>query len=330
MSVTQAPPDVRDEAERPFLRDLGGEFARVLRTRPDWLYGMVCSWVLGLGTFAFLALFTSPDWNSPMSTIVVPVVLTAIADGSLTNQLAAEPDWTARRLREGADPGRLLSVRNVFLLFWELVFIALLVFAVARIGHQTTWILPALPQLAVLPLASIAIGNLASVLVPCPFARMSKRLQAVGTWARWSIYVAIPFALSSIAGALWALPTLLEDRWEGPVIQRVTHLKHHAVTVTHVTDVYLIVWLVVIPLWHLTIWLISLRLSSALARARRHGLARLMDRHAELCDTLPDLSLVGAARQLPTRIKEIPADLRAEVKLISSEIMEATTTLSRL
>src|ERR1700742_3871531 len=83
------------------------EFVRVLRTRPDWLYGMLTSWLLGLGTFAFLMVFTRPDLANPMTPLVVPVILTAVADGSLTNQLAAEPQWVARTLRTGTDPGRI-------------------------------------------------------------------------------------------------------------------------------------------------------------------------------------------------------------------------------
>ena len=66
------------------------------------------------------------------------------------------------------------------------------------------------------------------------------------------------------------------------------------------------------------------------ARVRRPGLVRLMDRHVQLTTKLPDLSLAAAARQLPTRIREIPKDLRSELSLLSSEILEATTTMTRL
>ncbi|MGH3416123.1 MAG: hypothetical protein ACRDSS_06630, partial [Actinocrinis sp.] len=71
------------------------EFGRVLRTRPDWLYGMLCSWLLGLGTWGFLLVCTRPNLADPMNAVIVPVILTAVADGSLTNQLAAEPQWAA-------------------------------------------------------------------------------------------------------------------------------------------------------------------------------------------------------------------------------------------
>lgn len=296
-----------------------GEFIRVLRTRPDWLYGMLCSWGLGLGTLFFLLLVTDPDLTQPLTTVVVPVVLTAVADGSLTNQLGAEPQWVGGHLRSGADPGRILLARNVFLAFWELLFVALVVALTAWLGHDTRWIPRALPQLAVLPLASIAIGNVASVLIPCPFMRLNKRLQAVGTWARWSIYMAVPFGLSSLAAAMWAAPSYLETRWEP-----------HVARFQGATTAYVALWFVVIPLWHLTVWLVSLKFAEGLARVRRHGLVHLMDRHDELVGQLPDLSLREAARQFPARIREVPADLRGELRLIGSEILEATTTLSRV
>jgi hypothetical protein len=320
-------------AEVPVRVTLAGEFLRVLRTRPDWVYGMLCSWLLGLGTWAFLEFVARPA-GSPMSNIVVPVVLTAVADGSLTNQLAAEPAWAAGLLRGGADPGRILLVRNVLLVVLELCFVAVVVALAASRRADNTWIQQNLPQLVVLPLTSVAIGNLASVLVPCPFMRLSKRLQAVGTWARWTIYIAIPFALSSVAGALWALPTLVERHFEPQVVVHTAKIerKHHFITITlpHVSHAYVVIWLFVIPLWHLSVWLISLKLSQGLARVRRHSLIRLMDRHGELTTRLPNLSLVAAARQLPARIREIPRDIRGELKLISSEVLEATTTLSQL
>jgi hypothetical protein len=306
------------------------EFARVLRTRPDWLYGMLCSWLLGFGTFAFLVVFTHPDLTKPLNAVIVPVVLTAVADGSLTNQLAAEPQWAAGLLRSGTDPGRILLARNILLALWELVFVAMVVGLTVWLGHGGAWVRSSLPQLAVLPLASIAIGNLASVLVPCPFMRMSKRFQAVGTWARWTIYIAVPFALSSVAAAMWALPTYIEGRWEPRAIVHAVRAAPHTITVAHATRTYIMVWVIVIPLWHLTVWLASLKLAQALARVRRHGLVRLMDRHDELTARLPDLSLRAAARQLPARIREIPKDLRGELSLLGSELLEASTTVTRL
>jgi len=306
------------------------EFGRVLRTRPDWLYGMLYSWLLGLGTYAFILVFTHPDLTNPMNAVIAPVILTAVADGSLTNQLAAEPRWAAELLRSGADPGRILLVRNVLLVLWELLFVGIVVALTVGLGHDTAWVGSALPQLAVLPVASVAIGNLASVLVPCPFMRMSKRFQAVGTWARWSIYIAIPFALSSLAAAMWALPVYVEKRWEPHVVTRAVHIKYHTPTEAHALHVYIAIWVIVTPLWHLTVWLVSLKLAQALARVRKHALVRLMDRHDRLTARLPDLSLRAAARQLPARIREIPADLRGELSLIGSDILEATTTVTRL
>jgi len=257
-------------------------------------------------------------------------VLTAIADGSLTNQLAAEPEWAAALLRGGEDPARILRVRNIMLFLLELFFVCTVVALVGWRGHADAWIPRALPQLAVLPLAPIAIGNLTSVLVPTPFMRLSNRFQAPGTWIRWAMYVTIPFVLSSLSLGLYWLPSRIEQHFEPKVLERVGALKHVTVTLASATNVYVTIWLVIIPLWQLAVWLISLRLADGMARMRRRGLARLMDRHTGLARSLPDITLVQATRQLPGRCREIPTDLRAELKLLGSELLEASTTLSRL
>jgi hypothetical protein len=318
-------------AETPVRRPtVHGEFARVVRTRPDWLYGLLCSWGFGYGFLAYLVLFTHPDLtHDPMPTAVL-VVLSAVADGSLTNQLAAEPGWASGLLRSGEDPARILRVRNLMLLLCELFFVCTVVALISRLGHSEAWIPRALPELAVLPLAPIAVGNLTSVLVPTPFMRLSCRFQAPGTWVRWAVYVAIPLVLSSLSLALYWLPSRVEARYEPKVLRRVGAFKHVTVTLASATHVYVAIWLVLIPLWQLAFWLLSLRLADGLARMRRHGLARLMDRHTELAESLPPLSLYQATRQLPTRCREIPTDLRAELRLIGSELLEASTTLSRL
>lgn len=319
----QTPPAPR----RPTLH---GEFARVVRTRPDWLLGLLSSWGIGYGFLAYIVLFTHPDLTHDPEPTVVFVVLTAIADGSLTNQLAAEPEWAAALLRGGEDPARILRVRNIMLFLLELFFVCTVVALVAWRGHANAWIPRALPQLAVLPLAPIAIGNLVSVLVPTPFMRLRHRFQAPGTWVRWAMYVAIPFVLSSLSLGLYWLPSHIEKHFEPKVLERVGALKHVTVTAASATNVYVTIWLVVIPLWQLAVWLISLRLADGMARMRRRGLARLMDRHTDLARSLPDITLVQATRQLPGRCREIPTDLRAELKLIGSELLEASTTLSRL
>lgn len=307
-----------------------GEFARVARTRPDWLFGLLSSWGIGYGFLAYIVLFTHPDLtHDPMPTAVF-VVLSAIADGSLTNQLAAEPEWAAGLLRSGADPARILRVRNLMLLLCELFFVCTVVALISWRGHSEAWIPRALPELAVLPLAPIAIGNLSSVLVPTPFMRLNRRFQAPGTWVRWALYVTIPFVLSSLSLALYWLPSRVEAHYEPKVLLKVGSFKHITVTLSSATHVYVAIWLVIIPLWQLAVWLISLRVADGLARMRRHGLARLMDRHTALAASLPALTLRQAARQLPARCREIPTDLRAELKLIGSELLEASTTLSRL
>lgn len=326
----QAADDAGGAGPVPKRPTLHGEFARVVRTRPDWLYGMLTSWGIGYGFLAYLVLFTQPNLKGDPKTTVVLVVLTAIADGSLTNQLAAEPEWAAALLRSGEDPARILRIRNLMLLICELGYVASVVGLVAWLGHTDAWIPRALPQLAVLPLAPIALGNLSSVLVPTPFMRLSRRFQAPGTWIRWALYVAVPLMLSTYSLALYWLPSRIEARYEPRVLQRVSDFKHVTVTQASATHVYVTIWLVVIPLWQLAVWLVTLKVADTLARIRRRGLARLMDRHVQLAGMLPPLTLYQAVRALPDRFREIPTDLRAELRLISAELLEASTTFSRL
>ena len=317
-------------ANLPKRPTVHGEFWRVIRTRPDWLYGLLCSWGFGYGILAYIVLFTHPDLTHDPKPTIVLVVLNAIADGSLTNQLAAEPEWACALLRADEDPARILRVRNLMLYISELFFVCTVVALVARLGHADAWIPRALPQLAVLPLAPIAIGNISSVLVPTPFMRLRHRFQAPGTWIRWALYVTIPFVLSSLSLAVYWLPSKLEQRYEQKVLKTIGSFKVISVTLSSATHVYVAIWLVLMPLWLLVFWLLSLRLADTMARMRRHGLARLMERHTTLVCALPDISLYQATQQLPQRVREIPTDLRAELKMISSELLEASTTLSRL
>ena len=325
-AVDQATPPA-NPPKRPTVH---GEFWRVICTRPDWLYGLLCSWGFGYGILAYVVLFTHPDLTHDPKPTVVLVVLNAIADGSLTNQLAAEPEWACALLRADEDPARILRVRNLMLYISELFFVCTVVALVARLGHTDAWIPRALPQLAVLPLAPIAIGNISSVLVPTPFMRLRHRFQAPGTWIRWAVYVTIPFVLSSLSLAVYWLPSKLEARYEQKVLKTIGSFKVISVTLSSATHVYVAIWLVLMPLWLLIFWLLSLRLADTMARMRRHGLARLMERHTKLVGALPDISLYQATQQLPRRVREIPTDLRAELKVISSELLEASTTLSRL
>jgi ABC-type transport system involved in cytochrome bd biosynthesis fused ATPase/permease subunit len=136
--------------------------------------------------------------------------------------------------------------------------------------------------------------------------------------------------LSSLSLAVYWLPSKLEARYEQKVLKTIGSFKVISVTLSSATHVYVAIWLVLMPLWLLVFWLLSLRLADTMARMRRHGLARLMERHTTLVGALPDISLYQATQQLPQRVREIPTDLRAELKMISSELLEASTTLSRL
>jgi hypothetical protein len=305
------------------------EFLRVAGTRPDWLYGMLSSWAFGLGFYAYLVYFTHPDLaHHPLQTIV-PVVLTALADGSLTNQLAAEPQWTAQALRSGCEPARILRARNIFLVGCELSFVAVVVAITVVLSHSSSWVPAAIPQVAVLPLLPIAIGNIASVLLPCPFMRLRHRFQTESTWIRWSLYVAIPFALSSITLGMYALPALVQRHFEPHVLLTTTRLAHNPASVLEASKIFLATWLVITPLWHLTVWYLSLKFSDGMAHVRRRGLVKLMDHHVSLIENLDDLSLIGAAKELPKHVKAIPKDLRAVLKAVDEELIEVSTTLTR-
>lgn len=317
------------QAPAPPVISAPREFLRVVKTRPDWLYGMLSSWAFGLGFYAYLVYFTHPDLvHHPLQTIV-PVVLTALADGSLTNQLAAEPQWAAQALRDGCEPARILRARNIFLVGCELVFVALVVVLTVHLSHTDSWVPAAIPQVAVLPLLPIAIGNIASVLLPCPFMRLRHRFQTESTWFRWALYVTVPFVLSSITLAMYALPALVQQHFEPHVALSTGKLAHNPAGALEDSKVFLVTWLVITPLWHLTIWYLSLKFSEGVAHVRRHGLVKLMDRHTGLIETLDDLSLIAATKSLPAHVKAIPTDLKAEIRLIGEELIEATTTLSR-
>lgn len=306
------------------------EFIRVAKTRPDWLWGMISSWAFGLGFYAYLYYFTHPDLvHHPLQTIV-PVVLTALADGSLTNQLAAEPQWAAQALRDGCEPARILKARNIFLVICELLFVAFVVGLTVYLSHTAGWVPAAIPQVAVLPLLPIAIGNIASVLLPCPFMRLRHRFQTESTWIRWALYVTVPFVLSSITLGMYALPALVQQHFEPHVALTAGRLANHPANTLSDSKVFLVTWLVITPLWHLTIWYLSLKFSEGVAHLRRHGLIKLMDHHDSLIETLDDLTLIAAAKALPQHVKAIPTDIKAEIKLIGEELLEASTTLARL
>ncbi|MBW8804857.1 MAG: hypothetical protein JF587_13540 [Catenulisporales bacterium] len=282
------------------------EFWRVLRVWPDWLLGMLTSMGLGLATGAFLY------WNpfatqvrDPL-TLIVTIVLTAVADASLTNQLAAEPEWAIRVLAAGGDPARLLRVRNQVLYVFEAGYafgVAGLVILLTKDHH---WVKHNWPIIAELPLAPIAAGNLASVLFPCPFMRLRHRLQATTTWPRWGAYIGIPFALTSLGTlAVMAAPAWIE--------QRVTHSAekmHHRPSWLTGDNIHFATWLIAVPVLNLLIWAVALKAANTLAHLRRDHLVELMRKHTALAATVEDLSLWGAVKALPGNLKEIPAEVK--------------------
>jgi hypothetical protein len=308
------------EAVAAFAPDAGGpkalaapkvtlprEFIRVLRIWPDWLFGLFTSMGIGLATGAFLYWDPIPGGQvrTPLP-LVVTIVLTAVADASLTNQLAAEPDWAVRVLAAGGDPARMLRVRNQLLYLLEVGFAFAVGGLVVLLTKQHHWVGRNWPIIAELPLAPIAAGNLASVLFPCPFMRLRHRLQATSTWPRWGAYIGIPFALTSLGTLMvMAVPAYVENQVEHAVTK-----MHHRPSWLTADNVHFAAWLVVVPLLNLAVWALALKTADTLARLRRDHLVDLMTKHTTLTKGFDDLSLWQAIKALPGNLREIPAEFR--------------------
>lgn len=291
------------------------ELIRVLRAWPDWLFGMLASMGMGLATGAFL--YWDPfghQVRDPL-TLIVTTVLTAVADASLTNQLAAEPEWAIRVLSGGGDPARMLRVRNQVLYIFEAGFafgVAGLVILLTKDHH---WVKHNWPIIAELPLAPIAAGNLASVLFPCPFMRLRHRLQATTTWPRWGAYMGIPFALTSLGTAtVMGFPAWMEQQ-----VKHSAERMHHRPSWLTADNIHYATWLIAVPVLNLLIWAIALKAADGLAHMRRRHLVTLMRKHTELAMGMEDISLWEAVKALPANLKTIPSEVH---QAASAEIEE--------
>jgi len=301
------------------------ELFRVLRVWPDWLFGMLASMGLGLATGAFLYWDPFSGRVRDPLTLIVTIVLTAAADASLTNQLAAEPEWAIKVLSAGGDPARMLRVRNQVLYLFEAGFafgVAGLVILLTKDHH---WVKHNWPIIAELPLAPIAAGNLASVLFPCPFMRLRHRLQATTTWPRWGAYIGIPFALNSLGTAtVMGCPAWIEQQ----VKQHAEKMRHRPSWLT-ADNIHYATWLVAVPLLNLLIWAIALKAADSLAHLRRHHLVTLMRKHTELAQDMDDISLWAAVKALPGNLKDIPGEVHDAAKAEIEQVREAGGHLDR-
>jgi hypothetical protein len=301
------------------------ELIRVLRVWPDWLFGMLASMGLGLATGAFLYWDPFSGRVRDPLTLIVTTVLTAVADASLTNQLAAEPEWAIKVLSHGGDPARMLRVRNQLLYLFEAGFafgVAGLVILLTKDHH---WVKHNWPIIAELPLAPIAAGNLASVLFPCPFMRLRHRLQAISTWPRWGAYIGIPFALTSLGTAtVMGFPAWIEQQ-----VKHSAGRMHHRPTWLTNDNIHFATWLVAVPLLNLLIWAIALKAADSLAHVRRHHLVSLIRKHFALAQDMDDLSLWEAVKALPDNLKEIPGEVRAAAAAEIEEVREVGGHLDR-
>lgn len=289
------------------------ELIRVLRVWPDWLFGMFASMGLGLGTGAFLYWDPFSDRVRDPLTLIVTTVLTGVADASLTNQLAAEPEWAIKVLAGGGDPARMLRVRNQILYIFEVGYAFGAAGLVILLTKDHHWVKHNWPIIAELPLTPIAAGNLASVLFPCPFMRLRHRLQATTTWPRWGAYVGIPFALTSLGTAT----VMGFSAWIEEQVRNSAAKMHHRPAWFTADNIHYATWLVAVPLLNLLIWVIALRITDSLARLRQHHLVTLMRKHTTLAGDMDDLSLWGAVKALPANLKKIPSEVR---DLASAEI----------
>jgi hypothetical protein len=301
------------------------ELMRVLRVWPDWLFGMFASMGMGLATGAFL--YWDPlgaRVRDPL-TLIVTTVLTAVADASLTNQLAAEPEWAIRVLSAGGDPARMLRVRNQVLYLFEAGFafgVAGLVILLTKDHH---WVKHNWPIIAELPLAPIAAGNLASVLFPCPFMRLRHRLQATTTWPRWGAYIGIPFALTSLGTAtVMGFPAWMEQQ-----VKHSAARMHHRPSWLTTDNIHYATWLIAVPLLNLLIWAIALKTADSLARLRQHHLLTLMRKHADLTQGMDDISLWQAVKALPASLKEIPSEVHDAASAEIEEVRQVGGHLDR-
>ncbi|WP_194899272.1 hypothetical protein [Catenulispora pinisilvae] len=301
------------------------ELFRVLRVWPDWLFGMFASMGLGLATGAFLYWDPFSGRVRDPLTLIVTIVLTAAADASLTNQLAAEPEWAIRVLTGGGDPARMLRVRNQVLYIFEAGFafgVAALVIVLTKDHH---WVKHNWPIIAELPLAPIAAGNLASVLFPCPFMRLRHRLQATTTWPRWGAYIGIPFALTSLGTAtVMGFPAWMEQQ-----VKHSAAKMHHRPSWLTADNIHYATWLIAVPVLNLLIWAIALKAADSLAHLRRHQLVTLMRKHTELAQDMDDISLWEAVRALPANLKQIPSEVRDIATVEIEEVRQVGGHLDR-
>ena len=311
MAETSPAPQVQVVAEQPAPPKvtLPREIVRVLRIWPDWLFGLLASMGLGLATGAFLYWNPVTPVRNPMH-LLLSTVLSAVADASLTNQLAAEPQWAIRALAAGVDPARLLRVRNQLLYIFEAGFAFGVGGLIVLLTGQHHWVERNWPIIAELPLAPIAAGNLVSVLFPCPFMRLRHRLQVVSTWPRWGAYIGIPFALTSVGTLMVvALPAWIESR-----VVHAAQSVHHPPSWLTEHNIHFATWLIAVPLLNLLVWAIALSSADTVARLRRHHLIALMAKHTALVAALDDLTLRQAVRALPQNLGRVPADARAAAR----------------
>ena len=315
--MTEAVAALAPDAGQPQLLKvtLPREFVRVLRIWPDWLFGMLFSMTLGLATGAFLYWNPIAPQIHDALTLTVTIVLTAVADASLTNQLAAEPEWAVKVLNSGGDPARMLRVRNQVLYVFEAGFAFGVAGLVVLLTKQHHWVGRNWPIVAELPLAPIAAGNLASVLFPCPFMRLRHRLQATTTWPRWGAYIGIPFALTSLGTLMvMAFPAYIENQVEHSVRK-----MHHPPSWLTPDNVHSATWLIAVPVLNLAVWAVALKTADTLARLRRNHLVDLMSKHTALTLGFDDLTLWQAVKALPANLKRIPSEVHSAA---SAEIEE--------
>lgn len=301
------------------------ELIRILRVWPDWLVGMFASMSIGLATGAFMYWNSVAHTRDP-KTLIVATVLTAVADASLTNQLAAEPAWAIKVLGAGGDPARMLRVRNQLLYACEVGFAFAVAGTVVFLTKDHHWVKNNWPLIAELPLAPIAAGNLASVLFPCPFMRLRHRLQATTTWPRWIAYISIPFALTSLGTLMVVVfPAYVENR-----VQNAANTMHHRPSWATYDNIHYGTWLVAVPILNLAAWAVALRTADGIARLRRQHLVDLLTKHTALVDGFDgDVGLWRAVRLVPTNLRAIPADVRTAASEEIEEIRVAGGHMDR-
>ncbi len=179
---------------RSLLGQVGAELWSIFTKRRSLLLGMVLNAVLATGYIAF----THQRGRFQPSTVpfvAAGFVIWILADVLTTNQLGVDADRVLASLAGGTRIRRILVVKNLALA------ILLLVIAVAVSVGVSAWVgrTHIVASSILLSLCAVfgwlALGNLASVVLPYRPVPLKERWKRRRSWLRWAVCVAAPYIL---------------------------------------------------------------------------------------------------------------------------------------